>query len=162
MIIISVCYFKYIIFQIETEEENYISLTTSGQDITTKIVNKAQEIFDSLRLGNKTKLQEKLQEIGSLFLELKHTYFRLNEYLDKNMNYIEVESIIPYMNTNYADKKDLELYEERDELKKQVQLKSEQIKEVIHQMRIIIYEINVGLERSKLEKDSVEEESEMK
>lgn len=73
---------------------------------------------------------------------------------------MEVKGLVPYKDeaaTNGHEWKNSEAYqsacEEREELKKQVSLKCEEMAKVIHHLRTTIYEINIMLATTTGESD---------
>ncbi|KAH9631514.1 hypothetical protein HF086_004675 [Spodoptera exigua] len=100
----------------------------------------------------KAKMQEQLRTIRLLFKRLRLIYEKCNETC-QGMEYTHMESLIPLKdeaeNKALDERRNTESYrlalEENRELTEQVVLKNKQLKEVITNLRTIIWEINVML-----------------
>lgn len=133
------------------KELNHVSLAKYGQETVHEITDKAQQLFHSIHSSQKlTVIQARQREIKTLFERLRRIYKRLSKFLQENrMEYIEVESLVPYNDGNPRQdhwKYNSEIYKvatkEREELQKQVSLKNQEIKESVDLMRKTIFEIN--------------------
>lgn len=122
---------------------NFVSLAKYGQETVHEIVEKTQNIFQQKPID----IKQQMNAIKSLFDRLKLIYHKLNEFLQENrLDYTEAESLVPYKDAIPVKKYETEVYKklcmERDDLKKQVTAKSEQIKEAMHVMRKTIFDVN--------------------
>ncbi|XP_076051950.1 mediator of RNA polymerase II transcription subunit 30-like [Oratosquilla oratoria] len=145
---------------------NTASLCKVGLETVQDIVMRTIEITTNLKglnlpngTGNglhvsserKIKIQEHLQTIRHLFKRLKIIYDRVNENC-AGMEYTHIESLIPYKDEvdNRPDQKKMSetyrrLADEARELREQLCLKARYVKEVIDQLRKIIWEVNTML-----------------
>ncbi|XP_064652022.1 mediator of RNA polymerase II transcription subunit 30-like [Lineus longissimus] len=132
-----------------------------GQEAVQEIVHKTMEIFQTLKqttLPNGTtvnmqnyqdrraKLEDHMKKMTICFNRLRNLYTRVNDTCTMITQNNE-ENFIPYEDedeTNYARQTDIYQYssEERKEVIEQVRLKNRQLKEVIDQLRTVIWEIN--------------------
>lgn len=126
---------------------NYASLARYGQDTVQEIIAKAKNLFHVIQTYKSIyEVKQERDAIKLLFGKLRLIYQRLNDFLQENrMDYTDVESMVPYKDgTPKSD--ETKVYKlackERDELRKEVCARGEQIKEIINSMRTIIFEIN--------------------
>ncbi|KAB7504186.1 Mediator of RNA polymerase II transcription subunit 30 [Armadillidium nasatum] len=159
-----------------SETFNTATLCKFGAETVQGIVSRTIEIFKELKsiqlpngttagtqlsLDKKKKVLENFNEIRQLFIKLKFIYDKVNNDCN-GMDYTPIETLIPYkddVDTRPDLKKVSENYrhlsETGRELKEQLQLRSTYLKDIINQLRKIIWEINTMLAmRSQL---SVEE-----
>ncbi|CAK1544509.1 unnamed protein product [Leptosia nina] len=151
----------------QTKDFNTASLCKFGQETVQDIVSRTQEVFQTLKAiqppngtqhgenasnDKKTKMQEQLRTIRLLFKRLRLIYEKCNETC-QGMEYTHMESLIPIKdeadNKALEERRNTEAYrtalDEHRELTEQVALKNKQLKEVITNLRTIIWEINVML-----------------
>ncbi|KAK9889873.1 hypothetical protein WA026_008675 [Henosepilachna vigintioctopunctata] len=154
--------------QQQSKEFNTASLCRIGQETVQDIVSRTQEVFQTLKAiqppngtptssnasnEKKAKVQEQLRTIRVLFKRLRLIYEKCNENCQiQGMEYTHIESLIPFkdeMDPKHDEKKNTEAYRqaclESKEVMEQVVLKNKQLKEVIDQLRRIIWEINTML-----------------
>ncbi|XP_045481824.1 mediator of RNA polymerase II transcription subunit 30 [Harmonia axyridis] len=154
--------------QQQSKEFNTASLCRIGQETVQDIVSRTQEVFQTLKAmqppngipsstntsnEKKQKVQEQLRTIRVLFKRLRLIFERCNENCQiQGMEYTHIESLIPFkdeMDPKHDEKKNTEAYRlaclESKEVMEQVVLKNKQLKEVIDQLRRIIWEINTML-----------------
>ncbi|XP_044765108.1 mediator of RNA polymerase II transcription subunit 30 [Coccinella septempunctata] len=154
--------------QQQSKEFNTASLCRIGQETVQDIVSRTQEVFQTLKAmqppngtsastntsnEKKVKVQEQLRTIRVLFKRLRLIFERCNENCQiQGMEYTHIESLIPFkdeMDPKHDEKKNTEAYRlaclESKEVMEQVVLKNKQLKEVIDQLRRIIWEINTML-----------------
>ncbi|XP_031769109.2 mediator of RNA polymerase II transcription subunit 30 [Galleria mellonella] len=153
------------------KEFNTASLCKFGQETVQDIVSRTQDVFQTLKAiqppngtqhgenasnDKKAKMQEQLRTIRLLFKRLRLIYEKCNETC-QGMEYTHMESLIPLKdeaeNKTLDERRNTESYrlalEENRELTEQVVLKNKQLKEVITNLRTIIWEINVMLSMRK-------------
>ncbi|KAG6447410.1 mediator of RNA polymerase II transcription subunit 30 [Manduca sexta] len=151
----------------QSKEFNTASLCKFGQETVQDIVSRTQDVFQTLKAiqppngtqhgenasnDKKAKMQEQLRTIRLLFKRLRLIYEKCNETC-QGMEYTHMESLIPLKdeaeNKTLDERRNTESYrlalEENRELTEQVVLKNKQLKEVITNLRTIIWEINVML-----------------
>ncbi|CAH0724652.1 unnamed protein product, partial [Brenthis ino] len=151
----------------QSKEFNTASLCKFGQETVQDIVSRTQDVFQTLKAiqppngtphgenasnDKKAKMQEQLRTIRLLFKRLRLIYEKCNETC-QGMEYTHMESLIPLKdeadNKALDERRNTESYrlalEENRELTEQVVLKNKQLKEVITNLRTIIWEINVML-----------------
>ncbi|XP_026319970.1 mediator of RNA polymerase II transcription subunit 30 isoform X1 [Hyposmocoma kahamanoa] len=151
----------------QNKEFNTASLCKFGQETVQDIVSRTQDVFQTLKAiqppngtqhgenasnDKKAKMQEQLRTIRLLFKRLRLIYEKCNETC-QGMEYTHMESLIPLKdeadNKTLDERRGTEAYrlalEENKELTDQVMLKNKQLKEVITNLRTIIWEINVML-----------------
>ncbi|CAB3240295.1 unnamed protein product [Arctia plantaginis] len=151
----------------QNKEFNTASLCKFGQETVQDIVSRTQDVFQTLKAiqppngtqhgenasnDKKAKMQEQLRTIRLLFKRLRLIYEKCNETC-QGMEYTHMESLIPLKdeaeNKALDERRNTESYrlalEENRELTDQVVLKNKQLKEVITNLRTIIWEINVML-----------------
>ncbi|XP_045776498.1 mediator of RNA polymerase II transcription subunit 30 isoform X1 [Maniola jurtina] len=151
----------------QNKEFNTASLCKFGQETVQDIVSRTQDVFQTLKAiqppngtqhgenasnDKKAKMQEQLRTIRLLFKRLRLIYEKCNETC-QGMEYTHMESLIPLKdeadNKALDERRNTESYrlalEENRELTEQVVLKNKQLKEVITNLRTIIWEINVML-----------------
>ncbi|XP_049874063.1 mediator of RNA polymerase II transcription subunit 30 [Pectinophora gossypiella] len=151
----------------QNKEFNTASLCKFGQETVQDIVSRTQEVFQTLKAiqppngtqhgenasnDKKAKMQEQLRTIRLLFKRLRLIYEKCNETC-QGMEYTHMESLIPLKdeadNKTLDERRNTEAYrlalDENRDLTEQVVLKNKQLKEVITNLRTIIWEINVML-----------------
>lgn len=151
----------------QSKDFNTASLCKFGQETVQDIVSRTQDVFQTLKAiqppngtqngenvsnDKKAKMQEQLRTIRLLFKRLRLIYEKCNETC-QGMEYTHMESLIPLKdeaeNKTLDERRNTESYrlvlEENRELTEQVVLKNKQLKEVITNLRTIIWEINVML-----------------
>ncbi|XP_041974916.1 mediator of RNA polymerase II transcription subunit 30 [Aricia agestis] len=155
----------------QNKEFNTASLCKFGQETVQDIVSRTQDVFQNLKAmqppngtqhgenssnDKKAKMQEQLRTIRLLFKRLRLIYEKCNETC-QGMEYTHMESLIPIKdeaeNKALDERRNTESYklvlEENRQLTEQVVLKNKQLKEVITNLRTIIWEINVMLTMRK-------------
>ncbi|CAG9581143.1 unnamed protein product [Danaus chrysippus] len=155
----------------QNKEFNTASLCKFGQETVQDIVSRTQDVFQTLKAiqppngtqhgenasnDKKAKMQEQLRTIRLLFKRLRLIYEKCNETC-QGMEYTHMESLIPLKdeaeNKALDERRNTETYrqvlEENKELTEQVVLKNKQLREVITNLRTIIWEINVMLTMRK-------------
>ncbi|XP_064597326.1 mediator of RNA polymerase II transcription subunit 30-like [Liolophura sinensis] len=152
------------------KEPNYALLCRAGQEFVHEIVNKTNELFQVLKVmqlpngytqqttlpvfkERKAKVDELLQTINTAFRKLKLMYDTVNEYTSSLENG-PIETLIPLDGIEIDDRgKETEIYrfvsEEHKDVYEQVCQKNRQLKEVIDQMRTVIWEINTMITMRK-------------
>ncbi|XP_068626754.1 mediator of RNA polymerase II transcription subunit 30-like [Battus philenor] len=151
----------------QNKEFNTASLCKFGQETVQDIVSRTQDVFQTLKAiqppngtqhgenasnDKKAKTQEQLRTIRLLFKRLRLIYEKCNETC-QGMEYTHMESLIPLKdeadNKTLDERRSTESYkqalQENKVLTEQVVLKNKQLKEVITNLRTIIWEINVML-----------------
>ncbi|KAK8738472.1 hypothetical protein OTU49_003890 [Cherax quadricarinatus] len=150
-------------------QRNTAFLCKAGCETVQDIVMRTCEVFSLLRnmplpngssqgtqLSNekKIRIQDNLNAIQRNFKPLRAIYTRVNDDC-AGMEYTHIESLIPYKDEadNRADYKKIgenyrHLVEESRELKEQLYLKARYMKEIIDQLRKIIWEVNTMLAMS--------------
>jgi len=151
----------------QQKEINTAMVCRIGQESVQDIISRTHEVFSYLRVlqppygsavadknfhDKQIRMQEVLGGITTLFKRLRVCWEKANEHT-AGMEYTALESLIPYKEDqtmkNEIDKKRGEPYksalEEHNELIQQLVLKNKHIKEIIDQMRNIIWEINTML-----------------
>lgn len=150
---------------------NTALLCRVGQETVQEIVSKTSDLFQQLKTlqppngmppsvnaqeERKGKIKESLRNVDLHFKRLRKFYERVNESCAA-MEYIQVETLIP-MRDDVDSKQQIEekktsdfkhLSEEHQELIEQLRLKNQQIKEVIDNLRSIVWEINTMLAMRK-------------
>lgn len=152
------------------KEFNAAVLCKLGQENVHEIVGKASELFQYLKVKTpigpqsqqaamqeekKAKVRDTLKIIEQYFKRLRKVYEKCGEY--STMDYVQVETLIPMkddVDCKQDDKKVNTLAvkmadKERQELTELLQLKNRQIKEVIDNLRSIVWEINTMLAMRK-------------
>ncbi|KAK3858705.1 hypothetical protein Pcinc_035125 [Petrolisthes cinctipes] len=149
-------------------QRNTAFLCKAGCETVQEIVVRTNEVFTHLKnvplpngpnlqgsLSNEKKLraQENLNAIQRHFKTLRAIYARVNDDC-AGMEYTHIESLIPYKDEDTrADHKKMGenyrlLMEESRELKEQLYLKARYMKDIIDQLRKIIWEVNTMLAMS--------------
>lgn len=151
---------------------NTATVCKIGQETVQEIVGRTQEVFsylkslqppvgnadkDKINLEKQQRLQEVLRGITHLFKRLTFCWNKAQEHGLGGMEYAQLESLIP-LKDDYrpCDGMKLELekkrgdayrqaLEENNELSQTLVLKNRQLKEIIDQIRNIIWEINTML-----------------
>lgn len=152
---------------VQNKEFNTASLCKFGQETVQDIVSRTQDVFQTLKAiqppngtqhgenasnDKKAKMQEQLRTIRLLFKRLRLIYEKCSE-TGQGLEYTHMESLIPLKdeaeNKALDERRNTESYrlalDENRELTEQVVLKNKQLKEVITNLRTIIWEINVML-----------------
>ncbi|XP_013149364.1 PREDICTED: mediator of RNA polymerase II transcription subunit 30 isoform X1 [Papilio polytes] len=153
----------------QSKDFNTASLCKFGQETVQDIVSRTQDVFQTLKAiqppngtqhgenasnDKKAKMQEQLRTIRLLFKRLRLIYEKCNETCQvEGMEYTHMESLIPLKdeadNKTLDERRNTETYrqilEENNILTEQVVTKNKQLKEVITNLRTIIWEINVML-----------------
>lgn len=144
----------------------------AGQDAVHEIVAKATELFNHLKSTNaalqrtpdndakRAKIIDILAKTQMKFDELRQHYEKVND-ICSNFAYLQVKSLIPYKddpdNVEQIQKHRRNLYaephpdvlREKDELRKKISQKDEQLQQVTNDLRDFIYEINTMLHIGK-------------
>ncbi|XP_063589321.1 mediator of RNA polymerase II transcription subunit 30-like [Penaeus indicus] len=150
-------------------QRNTAFLCKAGCETVQEIVVRTSEVFSLLKTmplpngtqagtqqsqDKKMRIQEYLITIQRQFKTLRAIYTRVNDDC-AGMEYTHIESLIPYKeegDTKPDQKKISEnfrhLVEESRELKEQLYLKARYMKEIIEQLRKIIWEVNTMLAMS--------------
>ncbi|XP_070533174.1 mediator of RNA polymerase II transcription subunit 30-like [Ptychodera flava] len=151
-------------------EVNTASLCRIGQETVQDIVAKTTEIFSLLKntqLPNgvppattnhqerQTKLQENMKNLVVLFKKLRLVYEKCNENCTgSGMDNSNPEELIPWMDEGAESKVDLimpntdKLYfvkEEHKEMLEKIQAKNHQLKEIMDQLRSLMWDLNTML-----------------
>ena len=151
------------------KDMNTATLCKIGQETVQEIVSRAQDLFSQLSkvilpnntmpmqtqqsIDRKNKLQDQLKGVRLLFRRLRLVHEKCNENT-VDMEYTHIQSLIPYKDEKpemikTEEKKQGELYrqmsEEHKELMEQVIMKNRQLKDIIDQLRQIMWEINTML-----------------
>jgi len=150
---------------------NTAYLCRIGHETVQDIVSKTSELFQSLRMMSppngtqqamtaqeekKAKAKDLLKTIEFLFKRLRKFYERCNECCAP-IDYIQIESLIPMKEDEFGKVDDKKfsntkvklLDKEHEELVEVLQLKNRQIKEVIDNLRSIVWDINTMLAMRK-------------
>nr|XP_023015882.1 mediator of RNA polymerase II transcription subunit 30-like [Leptinotarsa decemlineata] len=151
---------------------NTVALCRFGEETVKYIFSSVQEVFNTiqqildldgtpqcLRTNNdtKAKLQDRLLTIRVLFKRLRYIYEKCNENCRlQGLEYINIESLISYkdeVDQKRYERKNSDDYrsacEEIEEIKEQIVLRNEQIKEIIDNLRRTISDINTVLTMRK-------------
>eukprot|EP00095_Tigriopus_kingsejongensis_P005528 maker-scaffold282_size228295-snap-gene-1.26 protein:Tk05528 transcript:maker-scaffold282_size228295-snap-gene-1.26-mRNA-1 annotation:"mediator of rna polymerase ii transcription subunit 30-like isoform x1" len=154
------------------KEFNTATVCRIGQETVQEIVSRIQEVFSYLKslqppigapaqdratLEKQQRLQEVLKGIALLYKRLHVCWDKVNEYTVA-MEYTNVEALIPLRDEKNQQQRDLradldkkrgdpyrQALDEHTELAQQLTLKNRHLKEIIDQMRNIIWEINTML-----------------
>jgi mediator of RNA polymerase II transcription subunit 30 len=152
---------------------NTATVCKIGQETVQEIVGRTQEVFsylkslqppvgnadkDKLNLEKQQRLAEVLRGITHLFKRLTFCWNKAQEHGMGGMEYAQLENLIPLKDDHRPDggmrlelekKRGGDAYrqalEESNEFSQQLVLKNRQLKEVIDQIRNIIWEINTML-----------------
>merc|ERR1719273_1330907 len=153
---------------------NTATVCKIGQETVQEIVGRTQEVFsylkslqppvgnadkDKLNLKKQQRLAEVLRGITHLFKRLTFCWNKAQEHGMGGMEYAQLESLIPLKEDHrlLGDGMKLELekkrggdayrqaLDENNELSQQLVLKNRQLKDIIDQIRNIIWEINTML-----------------
>ena len=152
---------------------NTATVCKIGQETVQEIVGRTQEVFsylkslqppvgnadkDKLNLEKQQRLAEVLKGITHLFKRLTFCWNKAQEHGMGGMEYTQLESLIPLKDDHrIGDGMKLELekkrggdayrqaLDENNELSQQLMLKNRQLKDIIDQIRNIIWEINTML-----------------
>ncbi|XP_060082873.1 mediator of RNA polymerase II transcription subunit 30-like [Ylistrum balloti] len=152
-----------------TKELNAITLCKKGQEFVQDIVAKVTEIFKQLQtkqmplpnglnattaayMDKRSKLEENLQTLSMGFKKLHLFYSKVNE-MSKDCDNLSEEALIPIEGQPFEDRMSTsssEVYyryvvDENREVIEQLQAKNRELKDIIDQMRVIIWEINTML-----------------
>ena len=158
--------------QQQSKDVNTSTVCRIGQETVEEIVSRTQEVFSILKtlqppVGSfnqqtqthdksnqekQNRLQDVLKGIGMLFKRLRVCWEKCQENTG-GMDFMPIESLIPLKEEGEGgverEKKRGEAYkvalEEHNELMNQITLKNRHLKDVIDQMRNIIWEINTML-----------------
>merc|ERR1719334_1202509 len=157
--------------QQQSKDVNTSTVCRIGQETVEEIVSRTQEVFSILKslqppigsaqtqqldkstLEKQTRLQDVLKGIGMLFKRLRVCWDKCQENTG-GMEFMPIDSLIPIKDDMDVGKTDLEkkrgeayktALEEHNELVQQITLKNRHLKEIIDQMRNIIWEINTML-----------------
>uniref|UniRef100_A0A0K2UB68 Mediator of RNA polymerase II transcription subunit 30 n=1 Tax=Lepeophtheirus salmonis TaxID=72036 RepID=A0A0K2UB68_LEPSM len=155
--------------QQQTKEINTATVCRIGQETVQEIVSRIQDVFSYLKslqppvgsnfqdrdrqtLEKQQRLQEVLKGIVQLFKRLKVCWEKCQENT-LGMEYTQMEALIPI-----KDERDIkaelekkrgesfrQAFDEHNELSQQLVMRNRHIKEIIDQMRNIIWEINTML-----------------
>merc|ERR1711976_356635 len=151
----------------QQKEINTAMVCRIGQETVQEIISRTHEVFSYLRVlqppygsqaadknfyEKQQRLQEVLGGISTHFKRLRVCWEKANEHT-AGMEYTQLESLIPLKDDqtmrNEIEKKRGESYkmalDEHNELIQQLIVKNKHIKEIIDQMRNIIWEINTML-----------------
>ncbi|XP_064121796.1 mediator of RNA polymerase II transcription subunit 30-like [Macrobrachium nipponense] len=148
---------------------NTAFLCKAGCETVQEIVVRTSEVFamlktmplpsgtsqgNQLSLEKKLRIQEYLNSIQRQFKTLRAIYTRVNDDC-AGMEYTHIESLIPYKDEgdNRTDQKKISdnyrhLVEEARDLREQLYQKARYMKEIIEQLRKIIWEVNTMLAMS--------------
>ncbi|XP_069105703.1 mediator of RNA polymerase II transcription subunit 30-like [Argopecten irradians] len=151
------------------KELNAITLCKKGQEFVQDIVAKVTEIFKQLQtkqmplpngvnatsasyMEKRAKLEENLQTLSTGFKKLHLFYSKVNE-MSKDCDNLSEEALIPIegqpfedrMSTNSSEVYYRFVVDENREVIDQLQAKNRELKDIIDQMRMIIWEINTML-----------------
>merc|ERR1719273_3083610 len=151
---------------------NTATVCKIGQETVQEIVGRTQEVFsylkslqppvgnadkDKINLEKQQRLQEVLRGITHLFKRLTFCWNKAQEHGLGGMEYAQLESLVPLKDDHRPgdgvklelEKKRGDAYrqalEENNELSQTLVLKNRQLKEIIDQIRNIIWEINTML-----------------
>jgi mediator of RNA polymerase II transcription subunit 30 len=145
----------------QQKEFNVLSLCRVGQETVQDILSRFQDIFGILKnhqppnglLGSgpishdkRQKMQDQFRTIRLLFKRLRLLY----EKCDNAEDYTQVESLIPFVDDTSKPEQTVPIHSEEfkrtqaenEELTKVLAQKNAQLKEIIDNMRSIIWEIN--------------------
>jgi len=157
----------------QPKEVNTSTVCRIGQETVEEIVSRTQEVFSILKslqppvgsfsaqtqqhdkatLEKQTRLQDVLKGIGMLFKRLRVCWDKCQENTG-GMDFLPIESLIPIkddmdMGRTELEKKRGDSYkaalEEHNQLMQEIMLKNRHLKDIIDQMRNIIWEINTML-----------------
>merc|ERR1719402_588214 len=155
----------------QNKEVNTSTVCRIGQETVEEIVSRTQEVFsilkslqppigapsslghDSSTIEKQKRLQEVLKGIGMLFKRLRVCWDKCQENT-AGMEFIAIESLVPVKDDIDSGRSELEkkrgdvyraAFEEHNELIHQITLKNRHLKDIIDQMRNIIWEINTML-----------------
>lgn len=151
----------------QQKEINTAMVCRIGQETVQEIISRTHEVFSYLRVlqppygssaadknfyEKQQRLQEVLGGISTHFKRLRVCWEKANEHT-AGMEYTQFESLIPLKDDqtmrNEIEKKRGESYkmalDEHNELIQQLVVKNKHVKEIIDQMRNIIWEINTML-----------------
>jgi len=156
----------------QNKEVNTSTVCRIGQETVEEIVSRTQEVFSILKslmppigasstqsldrgtLEKQNRLQEVLKGIGMLFKRLRVCWDKCQENT-AGMEFIAIESLVPVKDDmgdsgrTELEKKRGDAYrtasEEHNELIQQITMKNRHLKDIIDQMRNIIWEINTML-----------------
>jgi len=161
----------------QSKEVNTSTVCRIGQETVEEIVSRTQEVFSILKslqppvgsysaqtqqhdkstLEKQTRLQDVLKGIGMLFKRLRVCWDKCQENTG-GMDFLPIESLIPLkddmdMGRTELERKRGDTYkaasEEHNELMQQITFKNRHLKDIIDQMRNIIWEINTMLAMRK-------------
>merc|ERR1719445_1227897 len=161
----------------QSKEVNTSTVCRIGQETVEEIVSRTQEVFSILKslqppvgsysaqtqqhdkstLEKQTRLQDVLKGIGMLFKRLRVCWDKCQENTG-GMDFLPIESLIPLKDEHDMGRTELEkkrgdsykaALEEHNELMQQITLKNRHLKDIIDQMRNIIWEINTMLAMRK-------------
>merc|ERR1719203_2570362 len=157
--------------QAQTKEVNTSTVCRIGQETVEEIVSRTQEVFSILKslkppvgaassqvldrgtLEKQNRLQEVLKGINLLFKRLRVCWDKCQDNT-AGMEFIAIESLVPVKDDLDSGRTELEkkrgdayrtAFEEHNELIQQITLKNRHLKDIIDQMRNIIWEINTML-----------------
>lgn len=162
----------------QSKEVNTSTVCRIGQETVEEIVSRTQEVFSILKslqppvgsysaqtqqhdkstMEKQTRLQDVLKGIGMLFKRLRVCWDKCQENTG-GMDFLPIESLIPLkddmdMGRTELEKKRGDSYkaalEEHNELMQQITFKNRHLKDIIDQMRNIIWEINTMLAMRKI------------
>ena len=157
----------------QSKDVNTSTVCRIGQETVEEIVSRTQEVFSILKslqppVGafnqqtqqhdksnqeKQNRLQDVLKGIGMLFKRLRVCWEKCQENTG-GMDFTPIESLLPLKEDGEAGRVDVEkkrgeahraAAEEHQELVQQITLKNRHLKDVIDQMRNIIWEINTML-----------------
>merc|ERR1719369_1545284 len=154
----------------QSKEVNTSTVCRIGQETVEEIVSRTQEVFSILKslqppigssasqhdrntLEKQNRLQEVLKGIGMLFKRLRVCWDKCQENT-AGMEFIAIESLVPVKDDIDSGRTELEkkrgdayraAFEEHNELVQQISMKNRHLKDIIDQMRNIIWEINTML-----------------
>jgi len=161
----------------QNKEVNTSTVCRIGQETVEEIVSRTQEVFSILKslqppvgsysaqtqlhdkstLEKQNRLQDVLKGIGMLFKRLRVCWDKCQENTG-GMDFLPIESLIPLKDDMDTGKTELEkkrgetykaALEEHNELMQQITFKNRHLKDIIDQMRNIIWEINTMLAMRK-------------
>ncbi|KAK3800913.1 hypothetical protein RRG08_060260 [Elysia crispata] len=149
---------------------NTVNMCRAGQETVHDIVSRAQDVFTMLGAKNmqlpnnvtfhgpqygeqKAKLDEQLRQVNLNFRKLRAFYTKINETCEQIELPLDQE-LIPYVGQEmprsqpYSDSY-YYVQEQHRDMVEQVRLKNQQLKEVIDNMRSIIWETNTMITMRK-------------
>jgi len=152
-----------------TKEFQAAALCRYGQENVQEIIARTQDIFTTLRaaqppdgkvgmgMDRKPKFQDTLKHIRGLFKRLRVIYDKIEESCPTTENIdTELEKSIPYkdeLTTSIDEKRNTEAYlaayEEYRDLTEQVSAKNRHLREIMDQLRLIIWDVNTMLAMRK-------------